>query len=286
MDTYFSRFPTIEYDGVVTRNITERVVMVTTPRMVPTNYYPFELINGMRSDQLSGEYYGDPNLDWLVYIVNDIIDPYYGWHLWDEDFEEFIIKKYGSVEYSQQLIAFYRNNWYDNPEPLSLASYAALPHDLKRYYEPVMGPVNIQHYTRRQEDWVMSTNRIELWSVTHNATPIANGDLLVITYDTFPTGWAYCQLANATHLVVKHVIGNNDPGSVLTSWSDANASANLVAVTVLQTSIPDTEAAYWEPVAYYDVEREANENRRFVELLDSGYALETAEAIRKALIKK
>lgn len=288
METYFSKLPIIEYDGVTTRNITERVVMVTTPRMVPTNYYPYELKNNLRADQLAGNYYQDPNLDWMIYTVNNIVDPYYGWHLYEEDFEEFIIKKYGGIDYSQQLIAFYRNNWYDHLDEVTVSYYLAMTPDHKKYYEPVWGSAQkIKGYRRREWDWTMSTNRIEQWQITQSANAISNNQLLVIRDgDGFDVGWAYAVMTNSSVMLVKHIIGNNTPTNTIREWSNNANWATINSVTVLQTSIPDTEAVFWEPVSYYDVEREANENKRFIELLDSGFALETSEEIRKALVKK
>ena len=75
---YFNMFKTIVYNGVTTKDLTERVAMISAQsKRTPTAYYPYVVGEGMRADYLSSVYYKDSGLDYLIYLTNGITDPYY-----------------------------------------------------------------------------------------------------------------------------------------------------------------------------------------------------------------
>ena len=72
-----------------------------------TVYYPYVVPEGMRPDVLSYQYYGDTIYTWAIYLVNNIVDPYWEWPLSYKDFREYMSDKYGSVETAQSQIHHY-----------------------------------------------------------------------------------------------------------------------------------------------------------------------------------
>lgn len=108
MNEYFSNFPLIDYDGQQIRNITLRTKIVDSFKNNSTNFYSYTLKDGETADSLAYNYYGDSNLVWVIYMANDIIDPYYDWPLSNLEFDRFIINKYGSIEEAKQTIAYYK----------------------------------------------------------------------------------------------------------------------------------------------------------------------------------
>jgi hypothetical protein len=50
------------------------------------------------ASEIAFKTYEDETLDWIIYITNNIIDPKYDWPLGYKEFNNFVIKKYGSVE--------------------------------------------------------------------------------------------------------------------------------------------------------------------------------------------
>ena len=115
MDTYFTKFPTITYSGVPVRDITRRVVINPETIIDSATYYPYKVESGIRSDVVSHAYYGDQDVDWLIYLANGIVDPYYGWPMSDDQFEEYISSKYGSVQDAKNKIAYWEVNWSEDP---------------------------------------------------------------------------------------------------------------------------------------------------------------------------
>jgi hypothetical protein len=66
--------------------------------------------NGERPDQVSTKLYGRPNLDWLVMMTNDIIDPFNEWPQSDVEVNKLLIKQYGSMANAASTVVEYRNN--------------------------------------------------------------------------------------------------------------------------------------------------------------------------------
>jgi hypothetical protein len=107
-NSYFSKFPKIRYFGVVATNATLRAAFTQRLKQLKSVYYPYVIDNGETADSIAAKYYGDPALDWLVYMTNDIVDPYTQWPKNQVQFESYIIKKYGSLQAAQSTIAYYK----------------------------------------------------------------------------------------------------------------------------------------------------------------------------------
>jgi hypothetical protein len=64
--------------------------------------YDYDVQSGDRPDIIAYKYYDDPTLDWVILLVNNIIDPQFEWPLDDRSFERYMRKKYGSLEAAKQ----------------------------------------------------------------------------------------------------------------------------------------------------------------------------------------
>jgi len=95
---YFNNIPSIEYGSKVARNLMTRPAIKTKLLNNPTLIYDYTIVDGERPDQIADFYYGDVNFVWLIFLVNNIVDPYYDWPLTSNQFKDYIIDKYGSVE--------------------------------------------------------------------------------------------------------------------------------------------------------------------------------------------
>ena len=56
----------------------------------------------------ASKYYDDPTLDWIIFLVNDIVDPYYDWPLSDESFDSYMRTLYGSTAEAKSTVFEYR----------------------------------------------------------------------------------------------------------------------------------------------------------------------------------
>jgi len=133
--TYFKNFNEINYSNTVALDLTERVVVQRNSEFNPYIYYPLDISDGTRADMIAYTSWGDPYASWVLYLTNNIIDPYYDFYLTQEQFLQFIITKYGSITYAQQLILYYQTDW-TNSLPITISAYNALDADQAQYYEP------------------------------------------------------------------------------------------------------------------------------------------------------
>ena len=104
---YFSDFPVIEYNGKLARNIISRPRIKEVIFGAPQNFYDYIIPDGMRPDQVAAYYYGRADYMWLIYLANDIVDPFYGWPLTNSQLEDFIRDKYGSTAAAKALVLHY-----------------------------------------------------------------------------------------------------------------------------------------------------------------------------------
>lgn len=134
-DLFFDKFPIIEYDGYTTRNIMLRIAIARSIVNRVDAFYPFVIKEDMRPDQVADMYYGSPNYAPLVWLSNDIIDPFFQWPLTDAQLNRVIIKRYGDLQTARGTIAYYKHptkmyhmtpTTYDNTDPDLLTDWTAV----------------------------------------------------------------------------------------------------------------------------------------------------------------
>jgi hypothetical protein len=274
---YFENLPNIIYNNKIIRDISRRAKLVDNPRASPYVFYPYEIKNQLRSDVISEFYYDDSQLDWLIYMSNDIIDPYYQWYLNDFQFEQMLIMKYGSVENAMEKTMLYMNNWSLDDNNLSVEYYDNnLPNQWKKYYTPIWGiGLKIEGYTRRQEDISINTNRIISFSISSNNNPLTMtaGEIVDFTVsggDNTTVGTAEMITANSTAIVVQHCSGqtsaNNSARKHITG-RDSGAEVSVNDTNVLKENVTETEEVFWYPVKYFDYEQYLNEQKKNIKLV-------------------
>jgi hypothetical protein len=68
---------------------------------------PYVVKNGERPDIVSNKLYGSTKYEYILLLVNNIDSIYDQWQMDDTTFQNYIIKKYGSLNFAQSNIAFY-----------------------------------------------------------------------------------------------------------------------------------------------------------------------------------
>lgn len=91
---YFDKIPDITYNRVLVKDISRRVAFLKKTIENPYIFLPYTIEEGDRAEDIAYHYYGDPNYSWLVYLANDIIDPYNEWPMDEYTFNQYIIEKY------------------------------------------------------------------------------------------------------------------------------------------------------------------------------------------------
>lgn len=288
---FFNKFPTIAYNGQVVKNFMARVRLSDETLANRSLFYPYTQDESDRVDTISSKYYDHSDYMWLIFLANDIVDPYYDMFVKYSDFDKFIVKKYGSIANAYQQIAFWRNNWVTDETEITISHYEnTLPAIAKKYWDPITDQYNIvQGYRRKQEDWIVDTNMIVQTTIANVNGSFTVGERVSQTYSNNQvTANAVVTFSNSTVLTLKHVIGSED---ILASNSSvtltitglsSNATANIQTISTT-LNITDAEANYWSPVSYYDYEDELNAKRKTFDMIDSRAKGEIETQLKKAL---
>lgn len=286
MTTYFSKFPIINYANNNVIDITKRAKILDLVYNNPYTYYMYDVKEYERPDNIASKYYNDPYYDWSIWLSNKIIDPYHQWYLDQESFHSLMKEKYGSIEIAQLKIKYYRNNWYNNTDPISVSAFNALTADQQQYYQPDFGldlyNTTPLQYNRRREDLVVSTNLIVQYSC--NGSSFSTDELIVIDYDgSSSNGYGQIITANSTTVKMQHIqnyqaIANGN----LVSRESTNATAiSFANQTLLANNIPTPEYSYWSPVTYYEYENEINENNKSIKMLNKNYIYKLNDEMKR-----
>lgn len=106
---YFNELPFINYplrfenqssnrDYVLVRNIFRRAKIQERIANYATAFEYYQLKDDERPDQIAEKIYGDPELDWIILITNNIINYPANWPLSNESLYNYLIDKYETEE--------------------------------------------------------------------------------------------------------------------------------------------------------------------------------------------
>lgn len=271
---YFEKFPYINYRDTIACNIMRRVNLNQNVKSFYTAFYPHTMISGDKIDHIAYNFYDDVNFDWLIYHANDIIDPFYDVHISGQEFDNHIVKKYGSLRAAIGKVIRYRNNWRNDDTIISSSAYEALPASRKKYWNPLTNAFGNIGYERAEIDFFASTNKIESFDFVSNT----NGNLVVgenIVRDDDSESIAEITWANTSSCVVQHIVGDFTSNTNYTATgeqSGVTATINAGTHLTLQHVIPEEEQIYYSRYTAYDEEFEENESKRDIYLVDNVYS--------------
>ena len=297
---YFDNFPIIEYANTNAIDILARVKILDSVYKNPFVYYPYQVPDGDRPDKIAFNYYNDSYMSWLVYHANKVVDPYHDWPLTYEQFNKFIIEKYGSIAEAQYKTKFYRVSWADDDQSLPQSYYEnTLAESGKKYFTGQYATNGkVLSYVRKELDWAVNTNFILKLDTTMSGK-FTNDSVLFVTTKVGNTLIGTCEVvsqSNSSSIIVQHVsLEHEDFQLDIDTFSEHSAnsfklyeygttkSANLESYTILSRNIPNDEIVYWGRVSLYDYENEKNEQRKSVYLLDSSFASQAVQELKKTL---
>lgn len=118
MTQYFEYFPKITFNKTQVRDTTLRLDFI---KKIKGNISLFEFIvlkDNQRPEDIALEFYGDPNLYWIVLYMNDVIDPYFDWLLSESRLFDYVADKYGAENvYSTHHYELESGLWVDFGTP-------------------------------------------------------------------------------------------------------------------------------------------------------------------------
>ena len=125
----FNYFPKISYNNSKSTNIMVEAEIIKQYLQDYNNFYTYLIRDYERADIVASYAYGDPTLDWIIYLCNNITDPYKDWIMNDKDFVAYLESKYNISAYklssttSDDTIAYYYYEGLPSDTPDEIASY-------------------------------------------------------------------------------------------------------------------------------------------------------------------
>jgi len=119
MANYFKYFPKFTYDDEVVRDITKRPKFLDDLARDPYTLLPYTIKEGETPHEISNLYYGSPIFVWLIYLANNMLDPYHDWPLTTLYLERTIIEKYRDLAQANAGTAFRTSRGLSSTDTLS-----------------------------------------------------------------------------------------------------------------------------------------------------------------------
>ena len=256
MPNYFKQFPTVEYMGRTVTDITKRSKILQSLSLDPYAFLPYTIHDDMRPEDVAYFYYGDVDKVWMVFLANNIIDPYTQWPLPGPQLDATIRAKYARVltpDSRSGNILKISNHGMKITDPLIYESLT-----------PIGGLTSGATY------YVIPTDQNHLALASSAANVIANTRL---TLTSFPTG---------THTLTR------DLDQFLLS---TNLRCNVVyciradGIKISYDTFTSTiiEVGDYSPVFIYDWEVEQNESKRTIWLINAAYANQMQADLKKVM---
>ena len=101
---YFQEFPTIIYDSVGdgnfkdVKNLLRRVGLRVAVRTNILLYDTYNVKEGETPEIIASKLYGDPELHWVILMINNVTDRFHQWPLSTPQFLDFINDKYSNPD--------------------------------------------------------------------------------------------------------------------------------------------------------------------------------------------
>ena len=135
MSNYFSRLPDFDYvsrlpdakisDYIRVKNLFKKGELRQDIFQDVAFFTKYTIQGDDRPDNVASKFYGDSRLDWLVLTCNNIVNIQSEWPLTNNEFDSFLVDKYGSYE------AFNQIHHYETTELRNTENVIVVPAGLK-----------------------------------------------------------------------------------------------------------------------------------------------------------
>ena len=101
---YFANFPRIPYDSVGNRefkivtNLLKRVGLRAKVKSNVLFFDTYDVKEGETPEMIADKLYDDPELHWIILLINDITDRYHQWPMNSNQFLTYLNDKYSNVD--------------------------------------------------------------------------------------------------------------------------------------------------------------------------------------------
>lgn len=93
---FFSRFENIEYDDRAIKDLS--IALVIKPEIKDNKdlFFFYEVEDWETPESVAFDYYGNTKYNYVILLMNDIVDPFWDWHLSQDELRRYCEDKYGT----------------------------------------------------------------------------------------------------------------------------------------------------------------------------------------------
>ena len=161
MASYFRQVPEFEYvnrtsdgknigDFTVVKNLFKRVKIREDILKNLAYFTRYQIEGDDRPDNVAFKVYGDETFDWVVLLSNNITNVQTEWTLTQQAFNDFLIKKYGSIEKVNNI------HHYETRELKNDSGEIVVPKGLK-----VQKNFKIEYFDEKRDAYVIRVNEVD-----------------------------------------------------------------------------------------------------------------------------
>lgn len=161
MASYFRQVPDFDYvnrdsdgknigDYQVVKNLFKRVKIRQDILQNLAYFTQYRISGDDRPDNVAFEIYGDESFDWLVMLANNIMNIQTEWPLSQAAFNDFLIKKYGDIEKSNNIHHYETRELKNDRGEIVVRKGLTVPKNYK-----------IEYFDTRRNQYVIRTNEVD-----------------------------------------------------------------------------------------------------------------------------
>jgi len=164
---YFNNFNYLLYpnfqsagDYLIVKNITERIVRQLSSIDDQVIYYDYTMIESETLESVAAKLYGTTDYYWTIMVINNIFDRFYGFPLSTQQFNDYIVNKYGSIPSAQEEYKYYiRPSQYatSTDKATDLSYFIEVPYNYYSNYPASLNSVTMK-YSTDMYSWELSQN--------------------------------------------------------------------------------------------------------------------------------
>lgn len=262
MSNYFKVFPKTVYDNRLVTDITRKAKIMELLATDPYAILPYTVKEDERPEDVAYYYYGDQDKVWLVYLANNIIDPYSQWPMNDDNLYQTLLKKYAS-----STMSFSSSNVNVTNNTITLSMHKLSNTDPVIYTKGLASTLPLSSSNTYYVIFV-DQNTIKLASSAANAIAGTALDLTTAGDGTIER--------NVPVYLTSTAITSN----VSYAYHVNNSDLKINLDTYLYGGVNIND---WNVVRVYDYEIEKNEDWRHIYLINKNYAMQLQNDLKKVI---
>jgi hypothetical protein len=308
MPEYFRHFPQVKHSGRDVTDITKRVAFFDRVASDPRVFLPYTIEEGMRAEDVAYYYYDDPGFVWLVYLANNIVDPYLEWPMSQTNLEGHIEEKYlyacaecainttdifdeikakflllvdgNNKKYLTSELAVYSSDYEEAWTYITLNANSTYMQSLLSSYYDALETANISYDVNTITDVSSITSAIDMSTLfgdmpealRRTLVRVPNKNILKKEFNVLQ--WSRSASSQVRNIV--YYVNKDDP--------DLKISVDTYNVNTSEDVLDQNfESGEWYPVRVYEYEFQLNEDRRHIFLIDRTFKNRTLSELKSLM---